>query len=182
LKAQQCRPSFTLEKVGLGAGMRDLPLPNMVRAILGHKAEKLADEVDVLTTNIDDSGGEALGYLLPLLMDAGALDACYTPLVMKKGRPAWQLQVISPPALTEHLQELILKESSTLGLRIRREHRRLAPRSTQTVNLPQGEVSIKISGSNIAPEYEDIARIAREQNASFQEAFMQAINICRNQL
>jgi uncharacterized protein (TIGR00299 family) protein len=178
LQAEQRRPAFTLQTVGSGAGNRDLPLPNIVRAFLGlSEAENFAlaaDEVDVLSTNIDDATGEILGYLLPLLLKAGALDACYMPLVMKKGRPAWQLQVVCLPALSEKLAELILAESSALGLRIRREQRRLLPRFSRRVIIPGGEITVKISANSIAPEYEDVARVAQESSLPFQEVYRQA--------
>ena len=178
LRALQLRPAFTLDAVGLGAGSRDLPLPNIIRVFYGRaEAENpalAADEVDVLSTNIDDATGEALGYLLPLLLREGALDACYIPLIMKKGRPAWQLQVISPPAQSENLAALILSESSALGLRIRREQRRVLPRLNHTVTTPGGEIAVKISGDKIAPEYEDVARVARQSSMPFKEAYRQA--------
>jgi uncharacterized protein (TIGR00299 family) protein len=178
-RAQQLRPAFTLDAVGLGAGSRDLPLPNIVRLLLGRAGAKSSvtgiDEVDVLSSNLDDASGEMLGYLLPLLLEAGALDACYMPLIMKKGRPAWQLQVISPPALSEKLAQLILAESSALGLRIRREQRCLLPRQSRRVAVVGGEVRVKISGNNIAPEYEDVARAARAGALPFKEVYRQAI-------
>lgn len=177
LQTKQCRPDFIFEAVGLGAGSRDLSLPNIVRALVGQVAETAADQVDVLTTNLDDADGELLGYLLPLLLQAGALDACYMPLVMKKGRPAWQLQVICPLALTEELAKLILSESSALGLRIHREQRRILPRLSRRVVTPWGEIAVKISGNHIAPEYEDVATAARESGLPFQEIYRQ-VQLC----
>ena len=174
LGAQQRRPSLTLEAVGLGAGKRDLTVPNMVRALIGQISEETADEVDVLTTNIDDATGELLGHLLPLMLEAGALDACYMPLIMKKSRPAWQLQIICRPALTEKLAELTLAECSALGLRIRREQRRVLPRMTRRVMTPWGEIGVKFSGNNITPEYEDVAKLAREGGLPFKEVYRQA--------
>jgi uncharacterized protein (TIGR00299 family) protein len=175
LEARQCCPAYTLEAVGLGAGNRDLPLPNIMRALLGSAGGNTVDEVDVLSSNIDDTSGEMLGSLLPLLLEAGALDACYIPLIMKKGRPAWQLQVICPPALTDKLAELILAESSTLGLRIRREQRRVLPRYSRQVATAGGDIAVKISGHNIAPEYEDVARAARLSGLPFKEVYRQAL-------
>ena len=179
LEARQRRPAFTLETLGLGAGSRDLPLPNIVRALLGRAGElspanPATDEVDVLSANIDDATGELLGHLLPLLLEAGALDACYIPLLMKKGRPAWQLQVICPPALSEGLARLILAESSALGLRLRREQRVVLPRQSRLVSTAAGEVAVKISGNTVAPEYEDVARAARASGLPFKEIYRQA--------
>ncbi|MCL1975459.1 MAG: nickel pincer cofactor biosynthesis protein LarC [Firmicutes bacterium] len=178
LKAQQFFPSFTLEAVGLGAGNRDLPVPNILRVLWGHNGAKeytwVMDEVDVLTANIDDAGGEVMGYLLPLLLEAGALDACFSPLIMKKGRPAWQLQVICSPHLTDTLAEVVLSESCTLGLRMRREQRRLLSRSSRIVITPQGKIKVKISGNSIAPEYEDVAKAARANSLPFQKLYRQA--------
>ena len=175
LRAQQRRPAFTLDAVGLGAGSRELPMPNIARALMGQASGESADEVDVLSANIDDATGELLGYLLPLLLEAGALDACYVPLMMKKGRPAWQIQVICPPVRTEKLAALILNESSSLGLRIRREQRRVLSRQSRRVTTPYGEITVKICGNHIAPEYEDVARLARESGLPFKQIYRQAM-------
>jgi len=179
LEAKQYRrPAFTLAAVGLGAGSRDLPIANILRALLGQAGEENSalaiDEVDVLCANIDDASGELLGHLLPLTLQAGALDACYVALMMKKGRPAWQLQVICPPALSEKLAALILAESTTLGLRIHREQRRLLARSNRTVTTPYGEITCKISDDKIAPEYEDVARAALQSGQPFKKVYQQA--------
>ncbi|MCL1816067.1 MAG: nickel pincer cofactor biosynthesis protein LarC [Clostridiales bacterium] len=182
LKAEQTCPPYTLEAVGLGAGQRDLPLPNIARAFLGSVTGESAatyanniNEVVVLTANMDDADGEMLAYLLPLIMEAGALDACYIPLMMKKGRPAWQLQVICPPILSEKLTELIFLESSTLGLRIHNEQRRVQNRVNRTVRTPLGEVRVKISSHSIKPEFEDVACLAKSGGLPFKEVYRQAL-------
>lgn len=180
MEAKQTKPAFTLEAVGLGAGNRELPIANILRVLLGSSIGAIPDdlqrdEVDMLTCNIDDSTGEALGHLLGQLLQAGALDACYIPLTMKKGRPGWQLQVLCPPALTGSLAALVFAESSAIGLRVRRESRLLLPRVSRNLTTPQGEIGVKISGNNIAPEYEDVARAAEHSGQPFKEIYRQAL-------
>ena len=198
MDAVQQKPAFALHRVGLGAGNRDLPIANVLRALLGTilplcdiaqdsaaqeeapddgdlPADIKRDEVDIITCNIDDSGGEALAHLLPLLLQAGALDACYIPLMMKKGRPAWQLQVIAPPALTRSLAALIFAESSDIGLRLRRESRLLLPRRNRRIHTAYGVINVKVCGNNIAPEYEDVAQAAAAAGLPFKEVYRQAL-------
>jgi len=198
MDALQQKPAFSLHRVGLGAGNRDLPIANVLRALLGLAQPVCAmpqdgltqtslpdkenlpgniqrDEVDIITCNIDDSSGEALAHLLPLLLRAGALDACYLPLTMKKDRPAWQLQVITPPALTEPLAALIFAESSGIGLRLRRESRLLLPRQNKCIATAYGDINVKFCGNNIAPEYGDVAQAAAAAGLPFKEVYRQVL-------
>lgn len=177
LAVRQQKPSFRLAAIGLGAGNRDLPLPNILRACLGEMSspEEESDQVEVLHCNLDDSTGEMLGYLLPRLLAAGARDACYTPIYMKKGRPAWQLQVIAAPGMADSLAQLIFAESSGIGLRVSRERRITLPRQLRTVDTPYGAVRVKIAGNNIAPEYEDVAAAAEAHHLPFKVVLRQVL-------
>ena len=108
---------MTVDGVGVGAGSRDVPQrPNVVRLVLGHRTGPAEDAV-VLETNVDDLDPRVWPDVLARLLDAGALDAWLTPILMKKGRPAHTLHVLARPSDQEALTELVLTHTSTLGVR-----------------------------------------------------------------
>lgn len=115
-------PQMSLRGVGYGVGAREFPWANIVRAWLGEDGVSAALEaleaVITIECNIDDSGGEALGFALERLLGAGALDVWFTPIQMKKNRPAVMLSVLARPEDSQRLAELVLRETSTLGVRI----------------------------------------------------------------
>tara|TARA_B100001971_G_C17840385_1_gene358312 strand:+ start:131 stop:574 length:444 start_codon:yes stop_codon:yes gene_type:complete len=120
-----------------------------------------------LETNIDDSTGEMLGYVHELLMDMGCLDVWFTPIQMKKNRPGTLLSVLVGRDLVDQAAELILKETTTLGVRRRSVRRYEADRQTVNIDTSVGQVPVKLKrvGDTIAqaaPEYEACRRIARE--------------------
>ncbi len=170
-------PPLTLRGVGYGIGAKELPWANVVRAFLGDAAA--AGDVgtggsDTETTvliecNIDDSTGEELGFAMERLLAAGALDAWFTPIQMKKNRPAVQLAVLARPSDAAALAAAVLRETSTLGVRISPPLSRLVcEREMREASTPWGNVRIKVKILNgavlsMAPEYEDCARIARVQ-------------------
>ena len=125
------------------------------------------DRIVVIECNIDDMTGEQLGYLLDQLLDAGALDAWHTPIQMKKSRPGTMLSVLCRKGERERLGSLLLRESSTLGVRWHQMERMVAKRKIVTVETDWGPVSCKlkiIDGTvfGIKPEYDDCATIAQE--------------------
>jgi pyridinium-3,5-bisthiocarboxylic acid mononucleotide nickel chelatase len=129
-------------------------------------AEELErDEVVVVETNLDNSTGEQLGDLLDRLLSAGALDVSYTPMQMKKNRPATLVRVIARPEDAERLAALLVRETPTLGVRLLPMQRLIAARRAETVASPLGPVTVKLkllAGQVVAaaPEYDDCARIA----------------------
>jgi hypothetical protein len=132
------------------------------------------DEVALLECNIDDMTAEALGYALEQLLAAGALDAWFTPIFMKKNRPATQLAALCRMEDAPALRALLLRETTTLGVRWRTMQREVATRRTEEVTTPWGTVRIKcklLEGRvvSIKPEHEDCARLAREQGLPLQE-------------
>jgi uncharacterized protein (TIGR00299 family) protein len=137
------------------------------------------DEVVVIEANLDDSTPELLGYAMERLLAAGALDVYYTPIQMKKNRPGTLLGVIAPPDRTTALAELILRETTTLGVRLRRSPRLIAGRRQERVITPFGQVRVKLKllGDRVipAPEYEDCAQLARETGAPLQEVYRAAL-------
>ena len=161
-------PDFVPDSVGYGAGDRELPdRPNLLRVVLGDAARGPAAEVVEVTANVDDMTPEAHGFLLQALLDAGALDAWFAPIQMKKNRPAVQVAALSSPAGAERVVEAFLAHSSSLGVRLQRVRRRCLPREVRTVDTAYGPVRVKVvpgpdgSVARAAPEYDDCASAAR---------------------
>jgi pyridinium-3,5-bisthiocarboxylic acid mononucleotide nickel chelatase len=175
--AQFRRPAMRLLSTGYGFGQMQLPWANCLRILVGVAPVAAAppnqpaaddsesDEVVVLETNIDTMSGEALGWLMDQLVASGALDVAYLPLHMKKNRPGALLQVIARPEDAERLAQQMLGESSTLGIRLRRQQRIKAARRVETIDTPLGAVRVKLKvleGAVVAvsPEYDDCSRLA----------------------
>lgn len=165
-------PLIRTKSVGYGAGSRDLPLPNTLRAVMGDISQShlTSDRVVQLETNVDDVTGEVMGNLIELLIDAGALDACIAPAIMKKGRPGNTLTVIARQDDIESLSRLIMLQTGSLGIRIFPSlHRYIAERELKSVtvkingSLYQGSIKVSRLGDdiiNIKPEFEDCKKIA----------------------
>ncbi|HVB75395.1 MAG TPA: nickel pincer cofactor biosynthesis protein LarC [Ktedonobacteraceae bacterium] len=179
-------PSIRIERTGYGFGRKSFPWPNCLRLCLGkptsasvavtEQAALDTDWVTVLETNIDTMTGEALGGLMERLLVAGALDVAYTPLHMKKNRPAVMLTLICRVEDGDALAQLLLSETSTLGVRIQQMQRRKAQRAQQYIETPFGKmlVKVKLLGGHVisaAPEYEECRRIAREQSLPLEEVY-----------
>ena len=134
------------------------------------------DEVLLLECNLDDMTGEALGYALERVLAAGALDAWFTPIYMKKNRPASMLSVLCRPEDGPALRETLLRETSTLGVRWQPMRRLIAQRRSDQVRTPWGMVRRKLKildGQvvSVKPEYEDCAQLAREHQVPFERVF-----------
>lgn len=158
-------PAMSISASGYGAGTRDLPgQANVLRVLIGeiqHTPESTT--VSIIETNIDDANPQILGYTMERLLENGALDVTLTPIFMKKNRPGTTLTVIAAPENRESLAQLILRETSALGLRIYTAERRVLARQITEVETPHGKVRIKVSASGaFTPEYDDCRRIARE--------------------
>jgi pyridinium-3,5-bisthiocarboxylic acid mononucleotide nickel chelatase len=178
-------PAMNISSIGYGAGDRDFKeQPNVLRALIGEKTRATeATLVSVIEANIDDSSPQVLGYALEKLLGAGALDASFSPLQMKKNRPGSLLRVIAQPQDQERLADIIFSETSTLGLRIYPAERRVEERRIVEVETEYGKVRMKISGhGSFAPEYEDCRAIANRTGtplqkvlAAAQQAYLKAI-------
>jgi len=182
-------PDFTPQMIGRGGGQKDLPIPNILTIMVGTTQSK--DCVEVIRTWIDDATPELLGNLWQSVFAAGALDMAYSPLTMKKGRPAWELTVLAKEGEAQNLAQLLFEQTTTIGLRISREKRLVRERQIITVDTVYGAVDVKISGtlgdsnSTISPEYQScFAAAAKYQvpvktvyNAAIAAAFSQTINI-----
>jgi uncharacterized protein (TIGR00299 family) protein len=189
LRALNCEfgatPEMIVDRIGYGAGRRDLrQMPNAVRITIGEAAgESAGDTVTVLETALDDLTPQILGYVIEQSLAAGALDAMAAPLQMKKNRPGHQLTVLCRPEDAGRIGTLLLRETSALGLRMRREQRRVLRREFQTIATQWGEVRVKLGfldGDmvNCAPEFEDCRRIAQENGVPLKTVMQEAIRLC----
>lgn len=182
-------PSGSLTRTGMGAGKRETQRANILRGMLFEVLEDASDatvkaseipQLWKLEADIDDATGEMLGYALECLMAEGARDAHYLPCYMKKNRPAWQLQVICDEAHRENLEELIFRETTTIGIRRIALERTVLNRRIDMVKTPFGNIRIKVcrgtEGKNFYPEYEDVAKIARQYGISYREVYRVAQN------
>jgi uncharacterized protein (TIGR00299 family) protein len=165
------RPPMTVQAVGYGFGTKEFAWPNALRVWLGESLTPAptneSDQVTLLACNLDDATGEVLGYVMDRLLAAGALDVWFTPIQMKKNRPATQLSVLCHPQDATALAGLLLRETPTLGVRHQVVSRTKAGREIRQVETPWGPIRVKIKtvdGQAVAasPEYDDCARIAAE--------------------
>lgn len=155
--------------------------PPILRALLLKESRTSEQEeketVCVLETNIDDASGEQLGYAIELLMKAGARDASAIPILMKKHRPAFLLQVICGEEKREEMEHIIFRETTSIGLRRYRESRSVLPRAFEKVETRFGPITCKVCTHHgerfYYPEYEEVARIAEKQGISFWEVYHQ---------
>ncbi|HET8907147.1 MAG TPA: nickel pincer cofactor biosynthesis protein LarC [Ktedonobacterales bacterium] len=171
------RPAMRIGKVGYGFGMRKLPWANCLRVALGTAPEQRQrpeadferDDVVVIEANIDNMTGEALGWLMDHLLANGALDVSYTPVQMKKNRPATLLAVMARPDDASQLAARILRESATLGVRMQTMERIKAGREVREIETPIGPARVKfktIGGTvvRVTPEYDDCRALAHKLN------------------
>ena len=165
-------PPMAVSKIGYGMGKKDFEAPNCVRAMLGETQEQ-AEQILELSCNLDDMTGEAIGFAMEVLLEAGALDVFTTAIGMKKSRPGVMLTVLCWESDKEKLLPLIFKHTTTLGLREKLCNRYTLSRKEEIVQTPYGPVRQKISsGYGIERskyEYEDLAKLARENNLSLKD-------------
>jgi len=160
---------ITVTKVGYGMGKKDFEAPNCIRAMLGEIQEQ-SQQILELSCNLDDMTGEAIGFAMEALLDAGALDVFTTAIGMKKSRPGVMLTVLCREADKATLLPLIFKHTTTLGVREKVCNRYTLTRKTDVVQTPYGPVRQKIAtGYGVERrkcEYEDLAKLARENDLS----------------
>jgi pyridinium-3,5-bisthiocarboxylic acid mononucleotide nickel chelatase len=170
------QPKLKLEKVGYGAGNKQFSTwPNVVRIWIGEEDDAANDDgLVLLETNIDDMNPQIYGYLMEKLFTEKAADVWFTPIQMKKNRPAIMLSVLAPSTLEGKLSEIIMKETSTLGIRSRAVSRHMAQREIIEFDSSLGRAHAKIKrfGQDIlavSPEYDDCRRLALEHNLPLHE-------------
>jgi uncharacterized protein (TIGR00299 family) protein len=174
------QPSMAIAGLGVGAGRLDLPWPNVLRLVIGEVEGQASSPMVQIETNIDDMNPQLFGYLLNRLFAVGALDVYFTPIQMKKNRPATMLSVIARQADEASIARLILEETTTLGMRVIPVYRFEAERRMQTVQTEYGEVPLKLKildGKVIQayPEYEVCMRLAGEQNVPLIQVYNSAL-------
>jgi hypothetical protein len=170
-------PPMRIEQVGYGAGTRERRdrRPNLLRLLIGQRQEvEEVQEVEVIETQLDDWNPEFWPHVSAKLMEAGALDVSLTPLQMKKGRPGFLLRLIADPSHAARLKELLLLETSAIGLRFHAAQRMTLPRTAVELATPWGTVRGKKTElpdgtCRIKPEYEDCARLAKEHDVPLQQ-------------
>lgn len=179
---------FSIEKIGLGAGKRSYDRPSLLRAMIispdqeesakiEYQEQDMAKDVICrLETNMDDCTGEALGYVMDELLRAGARDVSYTPVFMKKNRPAYQLNVICTPEDADKMETIIFRETTTIGVRKMKMERTVLNRRMEKITTALGEATVKkcrLPDGTVRcyPEYESAAALAKENGIPFQEAF-----------
>ncbi len=171
------RPEMAVDCVGYGAGTRDPEgRPNVLRLWLGESAGAPTRPMLLIETNIDDMTGEMLAYVQEKLLTAGAADAWFTPVQMKKGRPAVMLSVICPEADEERVARLLLRETSTLGVRVRPVHRWEAEREVLEFETSLGPAAVKVKRlpgepPRAAPEFEACRRLAEATGLPLAEVY-----------
>jgi uncharacterized protein (TIGR00299 family) protein len=195
-------PPMTLKQVGLGAGSLDLPIPNILRLWIGesstdhshvtttktqvsqhhhhhhHHHDHELETISVLETQIDDLNPQAIGYIFDTLLAAGAVDVFTQSIGMKKSRPGFLLTVICHPENLDNCEDILFRETTTLGIRRTTQKRSILQREIQQVETPYGKVGVKVawkgktgkkSITNVQPEYEDCANLARKNNIPWRE-------------
>ena len=171
------RPAMTLERTGYGAGSRDIEgRPNVLRIWVGERIDSGVRQMVLIETNIDDMTGEMLGYACDRLLEAGAADVWLTSIQMKKGRPGVMLSVICKEAQEEAVARLLLRETSTLGVRVRPVHRWEAEREGLDFESSLGPAAVKVKRlpgepPTFAPEYEACRRLAEATGLSLAEVY-----------
>lgn len=173
------QPAMAIDTVGSGSGTRDLPdRPNVLRVMLGQSigVASATETVTIIEANIDDMNPELLPPLVKGLLDAGARDAFLTPILGKKGRPAYLVTAMADDAAAEKVADALFRGSTTLGLRLRREERICLAREFKTVQTPWGPVRVKVglrdgAMANVAPEFDECVRVAEAAKAAVREVY-----------
>lgn len=160
-------PSMKIESIGLGAGKTEFDFPNVLRAVLGEELEHkpTTERTAVIETNIDDMNPQLYDSVIEHLLKEGALDAFMMPIQMKKNRPGVLLKIISPPEKAAALAEIVLRETTSIGVRISETERMCLERRWEEVSTSYGVIRIKtavMNGEivNSAPEYDDCRQAA----------------------
>ena len=167
-------PTMKIKKVGWGSGTKDLKIPNVLKVYYGEMQEE-NQKIVVMETNIDDCSGEILGYTEEMLFQNGALDVFYTPIFMKKNRPAYRLTVVCKETDILKLQNIIFKETTTIGIRYRYEYRTELERKIISIDTQYGKLQAKKVINNgetyIYPEYESMKELAEKNNIPLKEVY-----------
>ncbi|HAN73996.1 MAG TPA: nickel pincer cofactor biosynthesis protein LarC [Planktothrix sp. UBA8402] len=188
-------PALSIQTIGLGAGSQDLPIPNILRLWVGEQHQSLdsdifstvnteiqtvSETISVLKTQIDDLSPQVIAYTFELLFQAGAIDVFSQPITMKKSRLGVLLTVICHPEHRQVCEAILFRETTTLGIRNILQNRSILKRDIQTVETQYGLVRVKVGFSgkkitNVQPEYEDCAKLAKQHKVSWLEVHRLAL-------
>jgi uncharacterized protein (DUF111 family) len=184
-------PPMTVERIGWGAGTRELEIPNLLRVLIGPPVAVAAaagpagdpatETLATVETTIDDMSPQLYEPLLERLLEAGALDVYLTPVIMKRSRPGVVLTALAPPALAPALAALLFRESTTIGVRWGEVRRQRLPRELRVVETAYGPVTFKVSYQDgravtVTPEFEEVRRIARDRGLATR-AVLEAVRL-----
>ena len=176
--------SYRIKATGMGAGKRQYSRPSFLRAmLLEEKSTVGSDEIVKLESNIDDCSPEVLGYVMDRLFEAGALDVCYSPIFMKKNRPATMLTVLCKEEKRLSLERIIFTETTTIGIRRMTMQRSLLARTFENVQTELGEVTMKVcsyvdqNGTQtfVYPEFESVKKLAQTHGLPLKAVFDLAV-------
>ena len=188
-------PALSIQTIGLGAGSQDLPIPNILRLWVGEQhpsldsdifstvnteIQTITETISVLQTQIDDLSPQVIAYTFELLFQAGAIDVFSQPITMKKSRLGVLLTVICHPEHRQVCEAILFRETTTLGIRHTLQNRSILKRDIQTVETQYGAVRVKVGFSgkkitNVQPEYEDCAKLAKQHKVSWLEVHRLAL-------
>ena len=172
---------FLAETTAYGAGTWDLVIPNVMRLSLGRLPEqKNSDEIWLLEANVDDSTPEVIAYAIDKLLAAGAVDAWITPIIMKKGRPAFLLSALCMETNKIAVEDVVFAETSSIGVRWQQVRRTVADRSMVAVQTEWGTVGVKVAERdgqviNVAPEFGDCRHLAEQSGAPLKKIYQAAL-------
>ena len=173
-------PPMQVERIGCGAGHRDLPIPNLLRLVIASVPGEFEEEIVVLLeTNIDDMNPEFYEHVMSRLFQRGALDVFLTPIQMKRNRPAVMLSVLVGQKDVDEVLGVIFEETTTLGVRMQEIRRKKLSRENILVDTCYGPISVKVARlggviKNISPEYEECRRIAERQGIPLKVVYEEA--------
>ena len=181
-------PPMKVERVGYGAGAKEIPgQPNLARLLLGQRVEPAAvqlgapgdDAVSVIEANVDDMNPQLYGFFIDQALATGALDVTCTPIQMKKDRPAIQVSVLCTPEKSDALAQMLFEQTTTIGVRIYEARRKVLERELVSIQTPYGVVKMKVAKRggkvlNVAPEYEDCQRLAKENGVPLKQVIIAA--------
>lgn len=169
-------PEMRVEKIGYGAGTKELEQPNVLRIFIGEPGKSENESINIIEANIDNMNPEIYPYAIDKLMENGALDAYLTNILMKKGRPAIKLSVLCEMKDTDKLCKIIFDETTTLGVRIFTAEKRKLDREIKIMKTKYGNARAKVSRlnnqiQNIMPEYEDCMKIAKKHKIPLKKVY-----------
>jgi len=181
-------PQMSIEQIGYGAGGHiTKEMPNMLRVVVGSIEENKNSKISVIETNIDDMNPEFYDHVMDSLFSAGAVDVYFTPIIMKKGRPAVKISTLVTLEHYEQVSNILLNETSTFGIRSYEVDRKTLDRSLITVTSPWGKAKVKVGKMDgeilqISPEYEDCKRIADAKGVALKLVYEEVLKIADRKL